>query len=270
VSTVRLALAQLDARLGDVPANERRVRETVADAKTAGADLVVFPELFLSGYALREVDGDTTRTPEQVASLVESPAAIVGFHEPGHDRLGHNSAAYVEAGAVRHVQRKLYLVDYPPFDEDELYSPGAELRAFDTPSGPMAVLICNDAWQPVLPFLAVHDGAQVLLMPSCSSTSVPEAESIWHELTRLYARVLECFVVFVNRVGSEAAFTYWGGSHAVDPRGEVLAQAPRLEEALLVVDLDLDGVAERRRELPLGPPRFDFLLSELSRLTSSR
>jgi predicted amidohydrolase len=262
---VRLALAQLDARLGDVAANEQRVRETLAEARDDGADLVVFPELFLGGYALREVDVDTTRTAEQVAALAGSPAALVGFHEPNH-----NSAAYVEAGEVRHVHRKLYLVDYEPFGEDELYSPGSELRAFDTPLGRTAVLICNDAWQPVLPFLAAHDGAGILLMPSCSSTAVPEAEGIWYDLTRLYARLLGCFVVFVNRVGHEASFTYWGGSHVVDPRGEVVAQAPRLEEALAVADLDIGLVAERRTDLPLGPPRLDFLSSELSRLTSNR
>jgi predicted amidohydrolase len=264
MTTVRLALAQLDARLGDVPANERRVRETLVDAAAAGAGLVVFPELYLSGYALHGVEIDTTRTPEHVAELAESPAALVGFHEPGH-----NSAVYVEKGAVRHLHRKLYLVDYPPFREDELYSPGSELQAFDTGLGRMAVLICNDAWQPVLPFLAVHDGAEVLLMPSCSSTAVPEAEGIWHDLTRLYAHLLGCFVVFVNRVGREAELTYWGGSHVVDPRGDVVARAPRLEEALVVADLDLDQVTKRRNDLPLGAPRFDFLISELSRLTSS-
>jgi predicted amidohydrolase len=230
---VRLALAQLDARLGDVAANEQRLRETLAEARAAAADLVVFPELFLSGYALGEAGGDTTRTAEQVATLVPSPAALVGFHEPGH-----NSAAYVEDGAVRHLQRKIHLVDYAPFHEDELYSPGTELRAFDTAFGRMAVLICNDAWQPMLPVGAVREGAAVLLVPSCSSTAVPEAEAVWRELTRAYARALGCFVVFVNRVGNEPGFTFWGGSHVVDPGGAVVAEAPRLEEALLVVDIE--------------------------------
>src|SRR5918911_4338161 len=106
---MRLALAQLDARLGDVEANARRVREAAADARAGGADLVVFPELFLSGYALRGVRAETARRAEDVAALAPAaPAALIGFHEPGH-----NSAAYVEAGAVVHVQRKLYLVDYP-------------------------------------------------------------------------------------------------------------------------------------------------------------
>lgn len=259
---MRVALAQLESRLGDVEANERRLRETLAEARSAAADLVVFPELFLSGYALAAANGDTARSADRVAELVDAPAALVGFHEPGH-----NSAAYVESGAVRHLQRKLYLVDYAPFLEAELYSPGSELRAFETAVGRVAVLICNDAWQPALPFLAVHDGAQVLLIPSCSSNAVPEAEEIWRELTRFYARVLECFVVFVNRVGTEGGFVFWGGSHVVDPWGRIVAEAPRLDEALVLADLDLADVERRRRELPLiGEPRLDLLRSELGRL----
>ena len=263
---MRLALAQLDARLGDVAANERRVRETLVNARAAGAELVVFPELYLSGYALREVDADTTRTPQQVAELVEAPAALVGFHEPGH-----NSAAYVAAGEVRHVHRKLNIVDGEPFGEDELFEPGSELSAFETPWARMAVLICNDAWNPELPFGAVRDGAEVLLMPSCSSIEIPEAEGIWRELTRAYARALECHVVFVNRVGSEPGFTYWGGSHVVDPEGAVVAEAPRLQEALLFADVELDTAVTRRSEgREIGPATYDRLVAELPSLTWSR
>jgi predicted amidohydrolase len=259
---MRLALAQLDPRLGDVEANERRAREAIADAAAGGADLVVFPELFLSGYALRAVDSDTSRNAEDVAPLASGVAAVIGFHE-----RSHNSAAYVESGAVVHVQRKLYLVDYPPFDEDELFAPGDELRAFDTPLGRLAILICNDAWQPFLASIAVEDGARVLVMPSCSSTAVPEAEEYWRGLTRFYARMLQCYVVFVNRVGTEAGFTFWGGSHVVDPLGELVVEGPRLEEAVVFADIDLERVEARRRELPLlGEPRLDLLRGELDRL----
>jgi predicted amidohydrolase len=260
---MRVALAQLDATLGDVAANEGRVRETLATATDGGADLVVFPELYLSGYALAGTADDTARTPEQVAALVPpGAAALVGFHE-----RDHSSAVYAEAGGVVHVQRKLYLVDYAPFHEDELFRPGGELRAFDTPLGRLAVLICNDAWQPALPFIAVHDGARILLMPACSSTAVPEAETYWRDLTRFYARMLQCYVVFVNRVGTEPGLTFWGGSHVVDPLGEVQAEAPRLSETILFAEVDVSLVEMERRRLPLlGDPRFELVRSELERL----
>jgi predicted amidohydrolase len=267
---MRIALAQVDARLGDVEANARRAREAIADARAGGADLVVFPELQLSGYALARAERDTARTSAEVADLAaaDGPAALFAFHERDGART-YNSAAYVEAGAVVHVHRKLYLVDYAPFEEAALFAEGGELRAFDTALGRFAVLICNDAWQPFLPVIAVHDGARVLLVPAASSTAVPEAERYTRGLTRFYARMLQCYVVFVNRVGTEAGFTFWGGSHVVDPLGEVVLEAPRFDEAIAFGDVDLVRVDERRRELPLvGEPRLEFLLAELRRLAA--
>jgi predicted amidohydrolase len=265
VRAVRIALAQLDSRLGDVAANGRRAQDAVAAACAAGADLIVFPELQSSGYALAATDGDTGRSAAVAAEAADGIAALVGFHER-HDGQSFNSAVYAENGAPLHVHRKLYLVDYAPFDEDRCFEPGELLRAFDTQLGRMAVLICNDAWQPFLPSLAVHDGAEILLVPAASSTAVPEAEAYWNELTRFYARMLGCYVVFVNRVGTEAGLTFWGGSHVVDPRGEVVAQAPRLEESLVLAEIDLGQVAERRRTLPLCGLRPELLRSELERL----
>ena len=267
---VRIALAQLDCRLGDLDENVRRAREAVSAARIGGADLVVFPELQLSGYALGRGEVEAAAcSPAEASSLAEGVAAVVGFQERNGDRR-YNSSVYAEDGEPLHVHRKLYLVDYPPFDEDKLFEPGQASRAFDTALGRMAMLICNDAWQPFLPSLAVHDGAEILLVPSCSSTAVPEAEAYWRELTRFYARMLECYVVFVNRVGDEAGFTFWGGSHVVDPRGEVVAEAPRHEEALLFADVELEQVAVRRSELPLvGDPRLDLLRSELTRLAAA-
>ncbi len=263
---MRIALAQLDTRLGEVEGNESRVHETLA---ATDADLVVFPELFLSGYAPGELGPQTARRVEDVARLAapDGPAALVGFHERG----GLNSAAYVDAGAVVHLHRKLYLVDYAPFDEDVVFTRGDELRAFDTEDGRFATLICNDAWHPVVPFLAAQDGASVLLLPSASSTVVPEAEQAWRELTRFYARMLQCYVVFTNRAGTDPGFTFWGGSHIVDPWGEVVVEAPRFEEAVVSAEVDLAAVGERRSELPLfREPRLDLLCNELTRLRDER
>lgn len=264
----RIAVAQVDVRLGDVASNEARARRALAEAAEHGAELVVFPELQLSGYALAGVDGETAAPAADLASLgsADGPAALFGFHERNGSAT-YNSAAYVERGAVVHVHRKVYLTGYQPFREDAVFSPGETLRAFDTEVGRLATLICNDAWQPTLPFIAVQDGAQMLLVPSASATAVPDIDRYWRDLTRFYAQILECYVVFANRVGEEGGFVFWGGSHVVDPRGEVVAEAPRHEEALLVVDIDLAQVEERRSELPLlDDPRLDVLQAELGRL----
>jgi predicted amidohydrolase len=268
---VRVALAQLDCRLGDVEANVRRARRALAAADEDGADLVVFPELYLTGYALAHAGADTSGSATDVAALVENArraSFLLGFHERDGSRR-YNSAAYVERGSLLHVHRKLCLPQYLRFQEASLFAPGEEMRAFDTALGRLAVLVCEDAWRPVVPFLAVQDGATMLLVPACSSTALPEAEEYWRELTRFYARMLECYVVFANRVGEEAGMTFWGGSHVVDPLGEVVAEAPRLEETLLLADVDPARVEERRRQLPLlDEPRLDIVRAELDRLLS--
>jgi predicted amidohydrolase len=266
---VRLALAQVDSRLGDLEANVERAREALREARRAAADLVLFPELQLSGYAVGRADGETSCTVEEAGELAaELPngAVVLGFAERGGGRI-YDSAAYFERGVLRHLHRKLYLVDYPPFSEDAVFAPGDALRAFDAEVGRLAVLVCNDAWQPFLPFLACQDRARLLLVPACSATAVAEAEAYWRELTRFHARMQQCYVAFVNRVGREGELAFWGGSHVVDPWGEVVAEARRFEEQLLVVDVDLDRVDERRAELRVvGDPRLDLLRSELERL----
>ncbi len=270
---MRVALAQMDCRLGELAANAARVREGMSEAHAGGADLVVFPELALTGYALGRVAGDTALEAEAIPSLLGAhgeTAALLGFRER-RGSSSYNSAAYLENGSLTHVHRKLYLPHYLIFEEASLFVPGDAMRAFDTALGRLAVLICNDAWHPFLPVIAVEDGAGMLLVPSASSTAVPEAEPYWGELTRFYAQMLQCYVVFVNRVGEEPGFTFWGGSHVVDPMGEVIAEAPRFEEALLIVELDPDLVERRRRELPLlRGPRLDLLRTELERLAGRR
>ena len=270
---MRIALAQLDGQLGDVRANAGRARAAVAEAGAGGADLVVFPELYLSGYALGEIPHGTAYTAAETSALValgpDDPATLLGFHERCGDQT-YNSAAYFERGRVLHVHRKLHLVDYAPFDEDRLYAPGHELRAFTSAGGRVATLICNDCWHPALPFLAVQDGAAVLLVPASSSTELSNVDDDWAALTRFYARMLQCYVVFVNRVGVEGRFRFWGGSRVVGPRGDLVAEAPRFEEAITVADIDLKLVAEERTRLPLTrAPRFELIRTELERLAQS-
>jgi predicted amidohydrolase len=275
--TVRVALAQVDCTLGDVEQNARRAREIVARARAQGADLVVFPELSLTGYALGTVTDDVALSADDdavagVAEAAQGVAVVVGLVEQGPVQT-YNSALYLEDGAVVHVQRKTHLPTYGRFEEHKHFSQGPALRAFDTRLGRMALLICNDAWQPALAFLAVHDGARVLVVPACSSlepgagTDPAEVERDWSDLLRFHARFLQAYVVFVNRVGEEAGLTFWGGSQVVDPWGRTAALAPRGEPALVLAELDLGAVRRRRRELPLlKDPRLGMLRREVDRL----
>jgi predicted amidohydrolase len=274
---VRVALAQIDCVLGDTEENLRKAKVVVAEAKSRGADLTVFPELSLSGYALEELDDDVAieAQSETITSLAEAAgemAVVVGFCEEGQRFQNYNSAAYLEGGVLRHLHRKLYLPNYRIYEERKHYNPGQSMRAFDTRLGRMAMLICNDAWQTFLPFIAVQDGAQVLIIPADSGSypSYPElldTRSYWRGITRFYARMLESYVIFVNRVGRQDNVDFWGYSHVVDPWGTVVAEAPLHEEALITADIDLSNVRRRRREVPLvKEARLALLAREVNRL----
>ncbi len=273
---MRVALAQIAPVLGDIRANFQRAMEVIAEAKGLGADLVVFPELSLTGYTLGQVSEEVSIDveDERVTSLVEAAgetSLVISFHEDDGSLRTYNSAAYFEDGSLVRLHRKLYLPTYGIFEERKHFSPGQTMRAFGTKFGRMAILICNDAWQPALGFLAVQDGARVLLIPTSSADSrFPgdmDTTEYWYDITRFYARMLECYVVFTNRVGTEGELAFWGSSHVMDPLGNVVAEAPLYKEALITADLDVNSVLQRRRRVPLlREARLGLLSKELSRL----
>lgn len=273
---MRVALAQINPVLGDVDANLRQTEVAVNDAREKGADLVVFPELSLTGYSLGRISDDVSTgvLDERITSLAERAgemSILLGFHEDSGSFRTYNSAAYFEDGSLLHLHRKLYLPTYGIFEERKFFSPGQRMKAFGTKFGSMASLICNDAWQPALGFLAVQDGARVLLVPTNSADSrFPgdlDTTEYWHDITRFYARMYECYVVFVNRVGTEGDLEFWGNSHVVDPLGNLMVEAPLYKEAVVTADLDLKSVMQRRRKVPLlREARLGLLDRELHRL----
>ncbi len=258
---MRLAIAQTEPVLGAIDANIERACDVIADARAEGAEHIVFPELALTGYMVGQVKHDLSLRAhdKRLASIgrAAAPAGVViGFMEDGRSVQTYNSAAYLARGEVVHVHRKLYLPTYRPFEERNHFTPGPTLRSFAGPADTrMAVLLCNDAWQPHLAFLAVHDGARVLVVPAASSQSMfPErydSHEYWHDITTFYGRMFQVFVVFVNRVGAEGGFRFWGGSHVVDPWGNPVGEAVHDEEQELTVSIDLADVRRRRREVPL-------------------
>ncbi|EPH39492.1 nitrilase-related carbon-nitrogen hydrolase [Streptomyces aurantiacus] len=272
---MRVALAQTDCVLGEVEENLDVAREQAAQAAAQGADLVVFPELSLHGYHLGALRRDTSLAaddPRLLALSLHGPDVLVGLHE--HTSLrAYNTSAYYSGGGLLHAHRKLYLPNYLAWEERKHVSPGQHLRAYDLPGnhGRAATLVCNDAWQPVLPWLAVQDGAEVIVVPTNSAASLdPEAMDTglyWDTLLSYTARMLQCWVVFVNRVGNENGATFWGGSRVVDPRGTVVAQAPKWEPGLVTVDIDVHEARRQRRAVPLvAEARLGLIDREVRRL----
>jgi len=277
---MRITLAQVDSRPGELEANVARAEQVIAEAVSTGTDLVVFPELSLSGYTIGDLKEDISIPPDDERMVKLARAAtkgagvLFGFPEAqAHGLHIYNSAAYYEDGLLVHVHRKLFLPNYATFEERKHFLPGQSSRAFPIMGGRhrAAALICNDAWQPQLAYVATQDGALILLVPACSAQSIfPEkydSRSYWRGITRFYGRMFQLYVVFVNRVGTEGSLRFWGGSHVVDPWGEVIAEADEYQEQLLTVDIDLSQVRRRRRDIPLvREGRLGLLRREIDRL----
>ena len=276
---MRITLAQIDSRPGELSANIERAERVIAEAVNDGTDLVVFPELSLSGYSIGELEEDVSIPPDderiaQLAKETKGAGVLLGFAEAqAHGLHTYNSAAYWENGLLVHLHRKLYLPNYATFEERKHFLPGQTSRAYPVMGGRhrAATLVCNDAWQPQLAFLAAQDGALILLVPACSAQSMfPErydSRTYWRNITRFYGRMFQLYVVFVNRVGTEGALRFWGGSHIVDPWGEVIAEADESREHVLTTDIDLSLVRRRRRDIPLvREARLGLLRREIDRL----
>ncbi|WP_026197432.1 nitrilase-related carbon-nitrogen hydrolase [Sciscionella marina] len=270
---MRVGIAQVDCHLGDVAANLETAERIVRRAAERDADVVVFPELSLHGYSLGALDREMSVpvTDPRLAKLsTHGPDVLLGLHEDGRLRL-YNAASYFSDGELLHTHRKLYLPNYRDWEERKHFSPGQSLRAFDTAHARAATLICNDAWQSVLPWLAAQDGAEVLFVPTNSASGLApgaiDTTVYWRDLLLAIARLQQCWVVFVNRVGVEGNARFWGGSRVLDPWGDVHAEIPGDTAELLVAELDVSAVRRRRREMPLvQESRFGLVSREVNRL----
>ena len=265
---LKIGLAQIDGRLGDVEHNAGLHLDGIARAREAGVDLLVFPELSLTGYRLLHL---TPRVALPLGSPVLARLAeaagpmrvVLGFVEEGERGMLHNSAVLLAGGAPVHVHRKLYLPTYGIFQEERFFGAGRRLELADLPWGKMGVLICEDLWHPELARRLAVAGTRLLVVISASpgrigAGALPESHESWETLTRSTALLDTCWVVYCGRVGWEEGSFYPGGSHVVRPGGEILERAPLLDEHLLVTEIDLRDSDRLRWRLPLlDDERFD-------------
>lgn len=274
----RLAVAQVAPVLGDVEKNLALHEKMAREAISQSVNLLVFPELSLTGYFLKDQVPSVALTAEDPAletlrNLSQRVAMVVGFVEEAPGHRFHNAAVYLEGGEIRHIHRKAYLPTYGIFDEQRYLAAGGRIRAFDTALGRMAILICEDLWHPSAVGIAVWDGAEVILCPSASpGRGLGQAEpfqnsTTWERVIRAYGDLFTCFVVYANRVGYEDGACFWGGSQVVGPTGASLAKARYLEEDLLAMDVDPGALRRARVANPLlRDERLELTLRELQRL----
>ena len=276
----KLALAQFAPRLGDVDDNLKRILDLTAQARSQRADLVIFPELALTGYYLKDLVTDVAARPAsddpRFAPLLAASREldlVVGFVEEDARHRYYLAAAYLSEGRVVHVHRKVYLPTYRLFDDARFFAPGTSFRAFDTRLGRMGLLICEDAWHISSPYVLWMDGADFLIDISASpGYGIPAHGELTNAATvnnflRTYAELLTTYVFYSNRVGVEDGITFWGGSCILAPDGSRLADAPLFEDSLLVTEIDVDALRRARLKLPtLRDEQSELVRHEMGRV----
>ena len=273
---LRLAIAQLRPHKG---AYEENLCRLGALFREAGAwaeppDLMVAPETALTGYFLEGGVRDLAVSADQLFDDLagqhrdaKAPPfdVALGFYEVHQNRL-YNSAIYARLGGpdagIRHVHRKVFLPTYGVFDEERFVEAGRSVQAFDTAWGRAAILICEDAWHSFTPMLAALDGAQLIIVPSASpargpvpgddaGAGRPASLGRWSRIVQDIAGEHGVYVALAQLVGFEGGKAFPGGSIVATPRGELVAQGPIFEEALIPATLDFEEITRARADLPL-------------------
>jgi NAD+ synthase (glutamine-hydrolysing) len=273
---LRLAIAQLRPHKGAYEENLCRLGALFREAGgwTEPPNLMVAPEAALTGYFLEGGVRDLAVSADQLFdNLTEQHRdakappfdVALGFYEVHQNRL-YNSALYARLGGadrgIRHIHRKVFLPTYGVFDEERFVEAGRSVQAFDTAWGRAAILICEDAWHSFTPMLAALDGAQLIIVPSASpargpapggdfGAGRPASLSRWSRIVQDIAGEHGVYVALSQLVGFEGGKAFPGGSLVATPRGEVIAQGPIFEEALIPATLDFEEITRARADLPL-------------------
>ena len=279
---IKVGLAQIYPKLGDLAYNLQVHLDYVRQAREQSVDLLVFPELSLTGYQVQdlvpEVAIETDAKSEVFGALLKASAEIdivVGFVHRDRRKRFYIADAYLSGGEALHVHHKLYLPTYAMFDESRYFAQGNSVRAFDTRFGRLGMLICEDFWHVSPAYLLWLDGADILILNSSSPTrglneSDRTLSTRWVEMVnQAYGSMFTSYILHCNRVGYEDGKNFWGGSSVVDPDGEFLTNGLYFDEALITQEIDLNQLHRTRARLPLlRDERPGLVRRELGRILS--
>lgn len=252
---VRIALCQANLPVGDIDGNVDRIRTRVDQAREKGADLVVFPELAITGYPPEDLllkpsfaEHAYTAVRTLAADILDT-IVLVGFPLLSGDL--YNAAAVLADGEVQSIYRKCFLPNYAVFDEQRYFASGSRAVVLDLGGVRIGVTICEDIWYPGGPtqWAAVDGGAQVIVNLSAS----PYHRAKGLERERMFqTRCVDdrCFLAFCNAVGGQDELVFDGHSVIMDADGEIMARGQQFEEDLVVADVDPTSAARRRLHDP--------------------
>ncbi len=281
MSDFNAVLAQMKPKLGCVADNLAFIVERIDQAKSAGADLVIFPELALTGYFLKDLVPEVALRidAQEITRLKELSRDIsiaLGFVEVTDDYCFYNSAIYLEDGEIRHLHRKVYLPTYGLFDEQRYMARGERFRAFDTKFGRFGLLICEDMWHLSASYILAMDGASTLICLSSSPGRGVEGEELgsaraWQQLVSTTAMFLNCRVLYCNRTGYEDGVNFWGGSEYISPSGQSVVRGKMFDEDLVMARLSEGELRRERISSPMLRDENLFVtIQELRRIERER
>ena len=265
---VSLLLAQTGPKLGNKERNLKQIAEQASKARKKNIDLVIFPELHLTGYTMRDevfhlaesIPGPSTRKVERLAKE-HGVHIIFGMPEESEVKgVIHNTAVFVGPKGLIGRYRKIHLPTHSVFEERRYYRPGQEAPVFKTTLGTIGLNICYDLYFPELTRLQALQGAQLIV---CISASPGLRRRFFEGFCLSRAMENAVYLAYVNRVGIEEGLQFWGGSRVIAPNGSVLAQCKYDVEEFQICKIDLDGVSRARAFIPtikdLEPGLFDQL-----------
>lgn len=273
-----VAAAQVTCEPGDIAANLERHVAVIRQARSRGVDLLVFPELSLTGYVAEPDAALLARDPDsreirRIALEADSLAVSFGFIERTTTGAAHNAQALVADGRVAQVHRKAYLPNYGQLREAEHFAPGRLVAPASLGGWTIAALICADLWNPALPWLAALQGSELMIVPVASAVGTVDGfdnPAGWDVVLRHCAMIYGLPIVMANHCGTKGPYRFWGGSRILDASGAELARAGT-DEALLTARIDRAAIAAARARLPtMRDAEPEWVWRELQRVLTGR
>ena len=257
--SIKVGIAQIECYIGNVERNLKKHFEYIDKALSKEVDILVFPELSLTGFLLKDlvfhISEECIKALDEIKKYVDKILVIVGFVEETHKGIYCNSAALISQGKILGLYSKLYLPAYAPFEDPRYYTQGAieRLKVYKYKGWGLGIQICEDMWHPEPCEILARRGADVIFTLAASplrgsyGREASWVEEAWQVLLR--ARALEncVYVCFANRVGEEEEEFFYGRSCIISPLGDIIAEAPRFREHLLVAELDLRKIKIARQ-----------------------
>jgi len=279
---MKVALSQISSVLGDVKKNFHTHLKYIDRAKKEKADLLIFPELSLTGYTLKDLVPDVAISPDknplftELKLLSKDISLVLGFVEEKDKGLYYNSSAYLSGGRILHIHRKVYLPTYGMFEEAKFYGQGKNFKTFQTPFGKTGMLICYDFLHYSSSYVLFAGGSEIIIVLSAApGRGMSDEENyassyMWELMGESISRFSTAFLIYCNRVGFEDGKSFAGGSFIYAPSGQLLAKAPYTDENFLVMEIDLKQIREYRKKWPYRrDDKPEVILAALQRAVTS-